>query len=87
MPISKDKKQIYKFAGNIAMSQKWHTLLSGLLAVLSVNVVIAVYIVMAMREPRSKAEPEPDPVFASRARSSLQAHQKNTSSGVDKKNA
>ena len=58
------------------MSQKWHTLISGLLAVLSVNVVIAVYIFMAMREPKSKAEPEPDPVFASRARSSTQAHWK-----------
>lgn len=45
------------------------TLLSGFLAVISVNVVIAFYIIMAMREPSSKHEP--DPAFLAEAKASI----------------
>ncbi|KAA8544724.1 hypothetical protein F0562_019572 [Nyssa sinensis] len=45
------------------------TLLSGFLAVLSVNIVIAVYICMAMKEPSDKHEP--DPAFLAEAKASL----------------
>ncbi|MCO5572505.1 hypothetical protein L7F22_026260 [Adiantum nelumboides] len=58
-------------SGMTALSPRWHTICSGCLAVLSVNVVIAIYIIMAMREPRLVVEPHPDPTFVSRARESL----------------
>ncbi|XP_022146488.1 uncharacterized protein LOC111015696 [Momordica charantia] len=45
------------------------TLLSGFLAVISVNVVIAIYIIMAMKEPASKHEP--DPAFLAEAKASI----------------
>ncbi|XP_038882778.1 protein SUPPRESSOR OF FRI 4-like isoform X2 [Benincasa hispida] len=45
------------------------TLLSGFLAVISVNVVIAIYIIMAMKEPSSKHEP--DPAFLVEAKASI----------------
>ncbi|KAK6927485.1 Vacuolar ATPase assembly integral membrane protein Vma21 [Dillenia turbinata] len=45
------------------------TLLSGLLAVVSVNVIIAFYIWMAMQEPSDKHEP--DPKFLAEAQASL----------------
>lgn len=72
--------------GMAVLSPRWHTICSGCLAVFSVNVVIAIYIVIAMREPRLLAEPQPDPTFTSRARSSLQqAQRKGLPSEVDKK--
>ena len=45
------------------------TLLSGLLAVVSVNIVIAFYIYMAMKEPSDKHEP--DPKFVAEAKASV----------------
>ncbi|KAL0542576.1 hypothetical protein IC582_017645 [Cucumis melo] len=45
------------------------TLLSGFLAVISVNVVIVIYIIMAMKEPSSKHEP--DPAFLAEAKASI----------------
>ncbi|XP_050232014.1 uncharacterized protein LOC126680832 [Mercurialis annua] len=45
------------------------TLLSGLLAVISVNIVIAFYIYMAMKEPSDKHEP--DPKFVAEAKASV----------------
>lgn len=45
------------------------TLLSGFLAVISVNIVIAIYIIMAMKEPSSKHEP--DPTFLAEAKASI----------------
>lgn len=45
------------------------TLLGGFLAVISVNVVIAFYICMAMKEPSYKHEP--DPAFVAKAKASL----------------
>lgn len=72
--------------GMAALSPRWHTLCSGCLAVLSVNVIIALYIVMAMREPKLAAEPQPDPTFASRARLSLQqTHLDDSTSKTNKK--
>ncbi|KAI5065720.1 hypothetical protein GOP47_0020415 [Adiantum capillus-veneris] len=74
--------------GMAALSPRWHTICSGCLAVLSVNVVIAIYIVMAMREPRSVAEPHPDPTFVSRAKASLlQACQEEQDSEREKKDS
>ncbi|KAF7808601.1 VMA21-like domain containing protein isoform X1 [Senna tora] len=45
------------------------TLVSGFLAVISVNVVIAFYIIMAMREPADKHVP--DPKFLAEAKASV----------------
>ena len=45
------------------------TLVSGFLAVISVNVVIAFYIYLAMREPADKHEP--DPKFLAEAKASM----------------
>ncbi|KAG5521018.1 hypothetical protein RHGRI_033536 [Rhododendron griersonianum] len=44
-------------------------LLSRFLAVISVNIVIACYICMAMKEPSDKHEP--DPAFLASAKASL----------------
>lgn len=46
------------------------TLWSGILAVISVNVVIAFYIYMAMKEPSGKLEP--DLKFVAEAKASFQ---------------
>ncbi|KAF5733580.1 hypothetical protein HS088_TW16G00020 [Tripterygium wilfordii] len=45
------------------------TVLSGFLAVISVNIVIAFYIFMAMKEPSDKHEP--DPAFLAEAKASV----------------
>ncbi|KVI07730.1 Vacuolar ATPase assembly integral membrane protein VMA21-like domain-containing protein [Cynara cardunculus var. scolymus] len=57
------------FPGIADMSPYSLTLLSGFLAVVSVNVVIAFYIYLAMREPSEKHEP--DPKFVSEAEASV----------------
>ncbi|CAM6108463.1 unnamed protein product [Calypogeia fissa] len=54
------------------MSPRLKTLWSGGLAVFSVNVVIVIYIFLALREPPVAVPPQPDPAFARRARA-LQA--------------
>ena len=59
------------FPGSEGLSQQSATLWSGLLAVLSVNVVIVIYIVIALREKPVAATPQPDPAFLSRARASV----------------
>lgn len=46
------------------------TLVSGFLAVISVNVVIAFYIYLALREPTAD-KPEPDPKFLAEAKASI----------------
>ncbi|EPS63526.1 hypothetical protein M569_11258, partial [Genlisea aurea] len=56
-------------AGCDALSAESVTLWGGIIAVISVNVVIALYIYAAMREPSTKHEP--DPRFVSNARISL----------------
>ncbi|RWR77551.1 VMA21-like domain-containing protein [Cinnamomum micranthum f. kanehirae] len=58
------------FPGSNQLSSYSQTLLSGFLAVVSVNLVIAVYIIMAMKEP-SDNEHKPDPAFLAEAKSSI----------------
>ncbi|PWA85022.1 Vacuolar ATPase assembly integral membrane protein VMA21-like domain-containing protein [Artemisia annua] len=57
------------FPGSGDMSPYSVTLLSGFLAVVSVNIVIAFYIYLAMKEPSEKHEP--DPKFVSEAEASV----------------
>ncbi|KAB2601717.1 hypothetical protein D8674_002722 [Pyrus ussuriensis x Pyrus communis] len=56
-------------AGVSDMSPYSLTLLSGFLAVISVNVVIAFYIYMAMKEPSDQHKP--DPAFLAEAEASV----------------
>ncbi|KAI3725537.1 hypothetical protein L1987_65327 [Smallanthus sonchifolius] len=67
------------FPGSADMSPYSFTLLSGFLAVISVNIVIAFYIYLAMKEPSEKHEP--DPTFVSEAEASV----KHESSSTHKK--
>ncbi|XP_015895578.1 uncharacterized protein LOC107429409 [Ziziphus jujuba] len=55
--------------GSSELSSYSVTLVSGFLAVISVNVVIAFYIYMAMKEPSDKHEP--DPAFLADAKASI----------------
>lgn len=55
--------------GSSNLSPHSLTLVSGFLAVISVNIVIAFYIYMAMKEPSHKHEP--DPAFLADAKASL----------------
>lgn len=55
--------------GSSQLSPYSLTLVSGLLAVVSVNIVIAFYIYMAMKEPSDKHEP--DPSFLANAKASV----------------
>lgn len=55
--------------GSADLSPYSATLLSGFLAVISVNIVIALYIYMAMKEPSYKHEP--DPAFVAEAKASV----------------
>ncbi|PIN09291.1 hypothetical protein CDL12_18122 [Handroanthus impetiginosus] len=66
------------FPGSTHLSPEAMNLWSGIVAVISVNVVIAFYIYMAMKEPSDKHEP--DPKFLADAKASLQQHEPNTSS-------
>ncbi|KAI4325994.1 hypothetical protein MLD38_031353 [Melastoma candidum] len=58
------------FPGVHSLSPHSLTLLSGFIAVISVNMVIGFYIYMAMKEPSDKCEP--DPSFMAQAKASLQ---------------
>ena len=51
------------------LSPNHQTLVGGFLAVFSVNVVIAFYIYLAMKEPSDKHEP--DPTFVAQAKASM----------------
>lgn len=57
------------YSGLAHLSPYGMTLLSGLLAVLSVNIVIAFYIYLAIKEPSDKHQP--DPVFLAKAKASV----------------
>ncbi|XP_057858771.2 uncharacterized protein LOC131067675 [Cryptomeria japonica] len=59
------------FPGTGTLSSSSHTLLSGFLAVLSVNLVIGLYIFMALKEAPSSTH-QPDPAFLAQARASIQ---------------
>ncbi|KAI3797046.1 hypothetical protein L1987_39736 [Smallanthus sonchifolius] len=74
------------FPGSADMSPYSLTLISGFLAVISVNIVIAFYIYLAMKEPSEKHEP--DPKFVSEAEASVKhlvPDQKHESSSTHKK--
>lgn len=60
--------------GSTQLSPYSVTILSGILAVISVNIVIAFYIYMAMKEPSSKHEP--DAKFLAEAEASIQQRPK-----------
>jgi vacuolar ATPase assembly integral membrane protein VMA21 len=56
----------YIFFNNIGASQlsaENKTLISGFIAVISVNLVIGFYICMAMKESPTNTDPQPDPRF------------------------
>ncbi|GMY35054.1 Vacuolar ATPase assembly integral membrane protein Vma [Fagus crenata] len=55
--------------GSANLSPHSLTLVSGFIAVISVNVVIGFYIYMAMKEPSNKHEP--DPAFLAEAKASV----------------
>ncbi|CAK9137000.1 unnamed protein product [Ilex paraguariensis] len=61
--------------GSSHLSSYDMTLLSGFLAVISVNLVIAFYILMAMKEPSDKHEP--DPKFLADAQASVRQSRPN----------
>ncbi|PKA66392.1 hypothetical protein AXF42_Ash007089 [Apostasia shenzhenica] len=58
------------FPGASGLSSSTMTLVSGFLAVISVNLVIALYIIMAMWEPRDPQH-QPDPTFLAAAKASI----------------
>ncbi|KAL1534155.1 hypothetical protein AAHA92_30374 [Salvia divinorum] len=58
------------FPGSASLSQETVTLWSGILAVISVNMVIVLYIISAMKEPPSDKH-EPDPRFLADAKASI----------------
>lgn len=62
--------------GSTHLSSYSVTLVSGFLAVISVNVVIGFYICMAMKEPSDKHVPDPN--FVAEAKSSLQSRPNET---------
>ncbi|GAB2220287.1 hypothetical protein Droror1_Dr00007931 [Drosera rotundifolia] len=61
--------QLNLFPGLVDMSPYMKTLISGFLAVIAVNVLVAFYIYMAMKEPSDKHRP--DPAFLTNAKLSL----------------
>ncbi|XVF38545.1 hypothetical protein REPUB_Repub20aG0111100 [Reevesia pubescens] len=71
--------------GSTNLSPHAMTLLSGFVAVLSVNVVIAFYIYMAMKEPSDKHEPDPKFLADAKASVSQSTGEARTSSQSQKK--
>lgn len=70
------------FPGASQLSSSSQTLLSGFLAVISVNAVIGYYIYMAMKEPVNQ-EAQPDPTFVAAARASITQPTSSTVTNVD----
>ncbi|KAJ0975922.1 hypothetical protein J5N97_017887 [Dioscorea zingiberensis] len=68
------------FPGSSQLSSSSQTLISGFLAVISVNFVIALYIIMAMKEP-TNPEPQPDPSFLAEAKRSISQPSSSVASG------
>lgn len=58
------------FPGSSELSSSSMTLISGFLAVISVNLVIVLYIVLAMKEP-TNLQHQPDPSFLAAAKASI----------------
>ncbi|XP_057520082.1 uncharacterized protein LOC130800512 [Amaranthus tricolor] len=57
------------FPGFSHISPYSQTLLSGFMAVISVNIMLAFYICMAIKEPNDRHEP--DPAFVAKAKASI----------------
>ncbi|XP_058096299.1 uncharacterized protein LOC131241905 isoform X1 [Magnolia sinica] len=73
MPLDRISRKVdsgHGGSGSSQLSSSSLTLLSGFLAVISVNLVIAFYIIMAMKEPSDK-EHRPDPTFVADAKASI----------------
>lgn len=64
------------------LSSSSQTLVSGFLAVISVNLVIGIYIFMALKEP-SNREHQPDPTFLADAKASINQTQTSTATSND----
>lgn len=67
------------------MSPHSLTLLSGFVAIISVNIVIAFYICMAMKEPSNQHEPDPTFLAEAKASMKLSADDSSKSSESSKK--
>ncbi|XP_020585568.1 uncharacterized protein LOC110028164 [Phalaenopsis equestris] len=70
------------FPGSSELSSSSITLVSGFLAVISVNVVIVIYIFSAMKEPANRLH-EPDPSFLAAAKASINHPMSSGSSSED----
>ncbi|ONK76314.1 uncharacterized protein A4U43_C03F26300 [Asparagus officinalis] len=70
------------FPGISELSSSSKTLLSGFLAVISVNLVIAYYIYLAMKE-KPHNEAQPDPTFVAAARASITQQPSNSTINDD----
>ncbi|KAJ3691450.1 hypothetical protein LUZ61_020614 [Rhynchospora tenuis] len=57
--------------GASQLSAENKTLISGFIAVISVNLVIGFYICMAMKESSASTAPQPDPNFLAEAKASI----------------
>ncbi|KAK1280340.1 hypothetical protein QJS04_geneDACA016111 [Acorus gramineus] len=70
------------FPGSSQLSPSSHTLISGFIAVISVNMVIIFYIIMAMKEPPSRQH-QPDPSFLAEAKASISQSPRAHTDGSD----
>ncbi|XP_078148991.1 vacuolar ATPase assembly integral membrane protein VMA21-like domain-containing protein [Carex rostrata] len=71
--------------GASQLSAENKTLISGFIAVISVNLVIGFYICMAMKESPSSTNPQPDPKFLAEAKASINQSENaaSSSTGID----
>ncbi|XP_028550596.1 uncharacterized protein LOC110099230 [Dendrobium catenatum] len=69
-------------SGSSELSSSSVTLISGFLAVISVNVVIVIYIVLAMKEP-ANLQHQPDPSFLAAAKASINQPMSSASNSED----
>lgn len=56
----------------VGVAPEQATLWSGLTAVLSVNVVVGIYIYMALQDAPTASQPQPDPAFLAAAQRSVE---------------
>lgn len=71
--------------GASQLSAENKTLISGFIAVISVNLVIGFYICMAMKESTTSNAPQPDPRFLAEAKASINQSETvaSSSTGID----
>ncbi|KAL4297393.1 hypothetical protein GQ457_12G004540 [Hibiscus cannabinus] len=80
-----NEKHHFSGTGSSNLSPHAMTLVSGFIAVISVNIVIAFYIYMAMKEPVDKHEPDPKFLADAKASVSKPTGEASTSSESSKK--